>query len=242
MGPSGLDDWIEFLRLFREAVLQLAQGWQQALVDLQQRGDVNRRWDDVVRGLAHVHMVVRMDGAFLPERVAEDLVRTVRDHFVRVHVRRGPTASLEDVERELRVQLAVHHFLTRLDTRLADLVVEQAEFHVRLGARHLDQAESVDEPPAEADSADREVFDRSLSLDPPVCVFWDFDLPQEVFLDTELRHSNAPPCRQSPGGINIANEFVCTNGSGRPETTRGPPGAVPPPVPFPGCGRSSAAL
>src|SRR2546427_7803586 len=172
-------------------------------------------------------MVVRMDGALLPERVAEDLVRAVRDHLVRVHVGRGATASLEDVERELRVQLAVHHFLTRLDDRLADLVVEQSEFHVRLGARHLDQAESIDEAPAETDSADREVFDRSLSLDPPVRVFWYFDLPQEVSLDAELRHSNAPPCRQSPGDINIANESVRTHGSGPSETTRDSPGAGP---------------
>src|SRR5437879_12061655 len=100
---------------------------------------------------------------------------------------------------------AVHCFLSPVVDRVADPVVEQSEFHVRLGARHLDQAESIDEPSAEADSADREVFDRSLSLDSPVRVSWDFDLPQEVFLDAELRHSNAPPCRQRPGGINIAN-------------------------------------
>src|SRR3989442_6446868 len=168
-----------------------------------------------------------MDGAFLPERMAQDLVRTVRDHLVRVHVRRGPAAGLEDVEREVRVQLPVHHLLARLDDRFADLVVEQSEFHVRLGARHLDEAEGVDEPPAEADSADREVLDRSLRLDPPIRVFWDFDLPQEVSLDAELRHSNAPPCRQSPGGINIVNEFVRTNGPGPYETTRDSPGAGP---------------
>src|SRR2546426_2150145 len=187
-------------------------------------------------------MVVRMDGALLPERVAEDLVRAVRDHLVRVHVGRGATASLEDVERELRVQLAVHHFLTRLDDRLADLVVEQSEFHVRLGARHLDQAESIDEAPAETDSADREVFDRSLSLDPPVRVFWDFDLPQEVSLDAELRHSNAPPCRQSPGGINIVNDFVRTNGSGRPGTTRHSSTAAPRLSVFEGRSKTEAPL
>src|SRR3989454_5406595 len=179
-------------------------------------------------------MVVRMDGALLPERMAQDLVRTIRDHLVRIHVRRGPAAGLEDVQREMAVQFAVHHLLARLDDRLADFVVEQSEFHVRLGARHLDQAESIDEPPAEADSADWEVFDRSLSLNPPVRVLWDFDLPQEVFLDAELRHSNAPPCRQSPGGINIVNDFVRTNGSGRPGTTRHSSAAAPTPSRFRG--------
>src|SRR5438128_1899702 len=214
------------------ATVRIAPGRQQALVDFEQGGDVDRRRDDVVRGLAHVHVVIRMDGAFLPERMAQDLVRTVRDHLVRVHVRRGPAAGLEDVEREVRVQLPVHHLLTRLDDRFADLVIEQSEFHVRLGARHLDEAEGVDEPPAEANSADREVFDRSLRLDSPIRVFWDFDLPQEVSLDAELRHSNAPRCRQSPGGINIVNRFVRTNGPGRPETTRDPPGGGPAAGPF----------
>src|SRR5437870_12939436 len=182
-----------------------------------------------------------MDGAFLPERMAQDLVRAVRDHLVRVHVRRGPTARLEDVQREVRIQLPVHDLLARLDDRFADLVVEQSEFHVRLGARHLDQAESIDEPSAEADSADREVFDRSLSLDSPVRVSWDFDLPQEVFLDAELRHSNAPPCRQSAGGINIANQSVRTNGTDRPGVTRDPSAAAPRPSPFRGYDRSPEA-
>src|SRR3989449_8251713 len=159
--------------------------------------------------------------------MAQDLVRAVPDHLVRVHVRRGPAPGLEDVQWEVRVQRAIHHLLTRLDDRFADLVVEQSEFCVRLGTRHLDQAEGVDEPPAEADSADRKILDRSLRLDSPIRVFWDFDLPQEVSLDAELRHSNAPPCRQSPGGINIVNESVRTDGSGRPETTRDSPGGGP---------------
>src|SRR5712691_2693968 len=159
-------------------------------------------------------MVVRMDRPLLPERMAQDLVRAVRDHLVRIHVRRGPAAGLEDVERELRVELSVHQLLARLDDRLADLAVEQPQLHVRLCARHLDQAEGVDEPPAEAYPADWKVFDRPLGLDAPVRVFRDFDLPQEVFLDAEFRHSNAPPGRQSPRGINIVNAFVRTDDPG----------------------------
>src|SRR3989475_10927366 len=147
-------------------------------------------------------MVIRMDWALIPERMAQDLVGTIRDPLVRIHVRRGPAAGLEDVQREMAVQFAVHPLLARLADRLANFVVEQSELHVGLGARHLDQAESVDEPPAEADSADWEVFDRSLSLDSPVCVVWDFDLPQEGFLDADLRHLNARPARRSSRSIN----------------------------------------
>src|SRR2546422_782506 len=124
MGPSGLDDRIEILRLPRETIFQLAQGRKQTLVEFQQGGDVDRRRDDVVRGLAHVHMVVRMDGAFLTERMTQDLVRAVRDHLVRVHVGRGPAPGLEDIEGDLCVQFPVHNFLAGLDRRLANLAVE----------------------------------------------------------------------------------------------------------------------
>src|SRR2546427_400399 len=197
---SRLHERIELLRLLRKAVLEFAERRQHAVIDLQQRGDMDGGGDDVVRRLAHVHVVVRVDQSLLAERMAEDLVRAVRDHLVRVHVGRGPAAGLKDVEGELCVQFPVHDLLARLDRSLADLGVEEAELHVRLGARHLDQAERVDEPPTEPDPADREVLDRTLGLDAPVRVLRDFDLPQEVFLDAEVYHSNAPAWPTEPAG------------------------------------------
>ena len=53
--------------------------------------DMDGRRERVVGALAHIYMVVRMDRLDLVETVAsEDLDRSIRDHFVDVHVARRP--------------------------------------------------------------------------------------------------------------------------------------------------------
>ena len=189
VGASRFHDRIELLRLLRQALFEFAEGGQQVVVDLHEGRDVDRGRDHVVRGLAHVHVVVRMDGPFLAERVTEDLVRSVRDHLVRIHVRRRAAPGLEHVEWEVGVQLALHDLLAGLDDCLSDLRIEEAELHVRLGRRHLDQAERIEEAPTEADPADREVFDGPLRLGAPVGLFGDFQFTQEVLLDAVVGHA-----------------------------------------------------
>ena len=212
---SRFHDRIELLSFLGETLFEFPEGGQEALIDLQERRDVDRRRDDIVRGLAHVGVVVRMDRPFLAERMAEDFVGPVRDDLVPVHVRRRPAARLEHVEGELGVELAVHHFLAGLDDRLPDLGIKQAELHVRLGRCHLDEPERVDEAAPEADPANGEVLDRSLGLRPPVRVFRDLELPQEVPLDAIVRHPMRRR-RQNGGSINLVNgAYVSTEVSGR---------------------------
>ena len=84
-------------------------------------GDVHRRRERVVRRLAHVDVVVRMDGAFLALRAdaeAQPLIGQVGDHFVGVRVGRGAGAGLVDVDREMCVVLAGGDFFARGDDRL----------------------------------------------------------------------------------------------------------------------------
>jgi len=87
------------------------------------------------------------------------------------------------------VQLALHDLLACLDDRLSDLRIEEAELHVCLGRRHLDQAERIEEAPTEADPADREIFDGPLRLGAPVGVLGDFQFTQEVLLDAVVGHA-----------------------------------------------------
>ena len=97
------------LRLGRELVVQPLERRDQVAGDGQRRGDVHRRGKRVVRRLAHVDVVVRMDRAFLALRAdaeAEPLVRQVGDHLVGVHVGRRAGAGLIDVDREMGVVLA----------------------------------------------------------------------------------------------------------------------------------------
>ena len=93
---AGLDDVGELLGLALQRAGQPVERRQQVVGHLAERRQVDRRREDVVRRLAHVHVVVGM-GVVAGE---------VRDHLVGVHVRRGAGAGLEDVDRELVVVLA----------------------------------------------------------------------------------------------------------------------------------------
>ena len=60
----------------------------------------------VVRGLRLVDVVVRMDVCVIAALVAGDFQRTVGDHLVHVHVRRGAGTALHHIDRELIGQFA----------------------------------------------------------------------------------------------------------------------------------------
>ena len=96
MRAARLDDVVELLRLALERGRQRGERGQQVVRRLIERGEVNRGREDVVRRLAHVHVVVGVD--VVP--------RQRGDHLVGVHVRRRARARLEDVDRELVVELA----------------------------------------------------------------------------------------------------------------------------------------
>ena len=96
VGAPGLDHVLELLGLGGQRGLQAVEGGQQALVIAVERRQVHGRGEHVVRRLAQVDVVVRMD-AVAGQR-GDDLVG------VRVRGRAG--ARLEDVDRELVVVLA----------------------------------------------------------------------------------------------------------------------------------------
>ena len=94
---AGLDDVGELGRLRLQGGFEPLERRQQVVDDLVEGRQVDRGREDVVRALAHVDVVVRV----------HVLAREGGDHLVRVHVRRGARAGLEDVDRELIVELAV---------------------------------------------------------------------------------------------------------------------------------------
>ena len=102
---------------FFEGRMEMPAAREAGLRRFEISADVNCSRDHVIRGLAHVHVVVRMD---LCCRVGEDLVRARRDHFVRVHVRGRAGAGLENVEGKLLVPFAVRHFERGLMDRVGD--------------------------------------------------------------------------------------------------------------------------
>ena len=116
VGATGLDDVRELVRLGLQRRLQPLERRQQLRAHLAQRRQVHRRREHVVGGLAHVDVVVRVHAA----------LGEVGDHLVRVHVRRGARAGLEDVDRELVVVLARRDLVAGGRDALGDVGVEQA--------------------------------------------------------------------------------------------------------------------
>ena len=133
---------------------------QQVVDDLVERGEVHGGREDVVRALAHVDVVVRVH-ALAGER---------RDHLVRVHVRRGAGAGLEDVDRELVVELAVRDAVAGGGDPLGLVGVEQPELGVHARGGGLDPAEPARDRRGDRLAGDGEVGDRLAGLAAPELV------------------------------------------------------------------------
>ena len=133
--------------------------------------------------VVRVHLL-RADGA------AEDLDRPVGEHLVDVHVGRGGRAGLEDVERELAVELAVDHFLGRLPDGPRDLAGHHAQLLVDRRRLGLDHRHRRDEPLRQRQPRDGEVPARPLRLRAVVRPGRHFDLAEAVFFDSRIRHES----------------------------------------------------
>ena len=103
-----------------EGGLELLERGQQVVLGLVQRGEMDGRREHVVGGLAHVDVVVGV-GAVAGE---------VGDDLVGVHVRRGARAGLEDVDRELVVELAGGDAVGGGGDPLGEVGVEQPQLGV----------------------------------------------------------------------------------------------------------------
>jgi hypothetical protein len=144
--------------------------------------EVYRRGDDVVRGLAHVDVVVGVDRLPGAELAAPDLDRAVRDDLVGVHVRGGPGPGLEDVEDELVVQVALHDLLRRLDDVVPEALVQKPQLVVGVRSFELDRPQRLHEAARLAQVADREVVEGAPRLGAKQGVPWDLDHSHRVAL------------------------------------------------------------
>ena len=154
MRAPGLDHVGELLRLALQGGGEPVHRGQQVVGHLAERGQVDGRREDVVRRLAHVHVVVRVD----------PVAGEVRDHLVGVRVRRGARAGLEDVDRELVVVLAGGDRVTGGGDPLRDLRVEQAELRVDPRRGGLDPPQPAHDGDGNRLPGDGEVGDRLAGL------------------------------------------------------------------------------
>ena len=131
MCAAGLDDVVELGGLRLQRLGETLQRRQEVVRDLVECCQMHGGRKDVVRRLPHVHVVVRVH--VLTGERCHDLVG--------VHVRRGPGAGLEDVDRELIVQLARSDPVAGLGDALRLVVVQQTELCVHPRGGGLDASE-----------------------------------------------------------------------------------------------------
>ena len=123
---------------------------------------MDRGRNHVVARLSHVDVIVRVHRIFGADLFAGELAATVRDHFVRVCVCARAGTGLENVEREMFVELSFRDFFGRLDDERRAVMIEQAEIRVRLRRRPFDQAECANEWSRKTLAANRKIQNRAL--------------------------------------------------------------------------------
>ncbi len=182
MRTAGLDDVVELAGLVVQGAAQLLERGQQVFLDGDQGRQMDGGRDDVVGGLAHVDVVVGVDGLLGADLAAHDLYGPVGDHLVGVHVGRGAAAGLEDVEDEGRIELTLDDLLGGRDDRVPEPLVQQAELVVDVGGLELDRAEGLHEPARLAQVAYGEVVQGAARLGAEEGVAGDLYLPHRVAL------------------------------------------------------------
>ena len=134
--PSGHDLTIlDGLRL--ECIQQLAECGNQILRDRTECRYVYGRWEDIVRTLPHVHVVVRVNPCLLTALGTQNFECPVRYDLVHVHVRRCAGPGLEHVDHELVVKTTGCNLPGSLDDGIGPLIIEEPDLLIRAGGGRL---------------------------------------------------------------------------------------------------------
>ena len=95
-----------------------------------QGGELHRRGDDVIARLALVDVVIGMDRLPRAQRLAELLIRAVRDHLVGIGIGRRSRTGLEDVDHEVLVELSFLHLFGCVLNRVGEAGLEQPQLGI----------------------------------------------------------------------------------------------------------------
>ena len=142
------------------------------------------RREGVVRGLAHIDVIVRVQNLF-----AGDFVAAICDNLVGVHVRLSAASRLPYDERKMVVQTARDNFVGRHGNILQAFVVEPAEPVVGDCRGLFQNTERVRDFSRHNFAADFEVLITSLSLRRPVSVGRDFHFAHRILFNTIIHHN-----------------------------------------------------
>ncbi len=215
LGAAHLQDVAELLGLGGEGVAQHGHGGEQ-FPHGRDGGHLDRRRVDVVGGLAEIDVLVRMQVAVVALGVAEQFEGPVGDHLVGVHVRRGPRATLDDVDHELVVQPSAPDLPAGGGDRVGLPRGEQTEVAVGESGGLLHGGEGVDQVRVRGDrrAGDREVLHGTRRVDAPVRLGRHLPVAEEVvFTAPPIGHGHNKVLCWSRGSEGREEEM------GAPDTT-----------------------
>ena len=138
--------------------------------------------------LRRVDVIVGMHRAVPTDRRIEQLIRTVRDHLVGVHVRRRATAALNELEWEGGVVLTRGDLPRGPNDGVSELRRERTELGVGSCGGGLDVAEPSDQRwlAGKGDTRDGEVCESTSRVDTPQRVTRHAQLAESVSLEPGL--------------------------------------------------------
>src|SRR5690606_2747694 len=98
---------------------------------------MHHRRKAVIRGLAKIDMVVWMDRITRTQWLTGQLIGTVCQHFIGIHIRLCAAASLPYRQREMIVEKAVAQFVGSGENISAPFMVKHTQRHVSPGGGGL---------------------------------------------------------------------------------------------------------
>ena len=194
MRTASLDDVLEGFNAGLQRAAQTIDSGDQQLLNFTHSHDVQSGRERIVRGLAAVHVVVRVNEVFLllvslvAEVAAEDFGGAVRDDFVHVHVGLRAGAGLPDSEREVISELSGEDLVAGLDDRVLAAVIEIAELIVHNGGGTLQIHEGAGDFSRHLFRADLEILIGALGLGSPVLRVINLYFADGVMLNTKIVH------------------------------------------------------
>ncbi len=104
VGAADFDQVIPLAGFGFEGFREMFKGGDEAILDSDRSGNLHGGGEGVVGGLAHVDMIVGVDGVFRSDLAADFLAGEVGDNLVDIHVGGGAGAGLENIDGEV-----LHH-------------------------------------------------------------------------------------------------------------------------------------
>src|SRR5207249_3499043 len=122
------------------------------------------RRNDIIAGLTHVHMIVRMDRLLVAYLAAERLDRSIRDDLIGIHVGGSTRSGLENIDDKMLIEFSIGSFSSRVHDRVADAFIQEPKIHIGASGGELNQTDSADKFSGEAKIADGKILNSTLSL------------------------------------------------------------------------------